>query len=158
MSRTRLLALSLLPTLLAAGSAFALDLTGTWQGKETCLRLNDDDNVEAKLKGEATLEITQSGSDLNVKFLGDFLVASMNGAALAYADNPNSGRAGMYRCGTSTTISMTTSFKAKSSASGTGTLDGTANVVGHGTGNTIATCKYSLKRVSAVNPNVPPCP
>lgn len=154
----RLLAVSLASTLLAVIPAFALDLTGTWQGKEVCLRLNDDDNVEAKLKGEATVEITQSGSDLNVTFVGDFLVAVMNGAALAYAGNPNAGRAAMYRCGASTTISMTAAFKAKSSPSGTGTLDGTANVVGHGTGNTIATCKYSLKRISTANPNQPPCP
>lgn len=158
MPRTPFIALTVASLLLAAGSASALDLTGTWEGKEVCLRLNDDDNVEVKLKGEATVLITQSGSDLNVTFLGDFLVAAMNGAALAYASNPNAGRAGMYRCGTSTTISMTAAFKAKSSPSGTGTLDGTANVVGHGSGNTIASCTYSLKRVSAVNPGIAPCP
>jgi len=64
-----LLALALASSLLGAGSALALDLTGTWEGKGVCLRLNDDDNVEAKLKGEATVLITQSGSDLNVTFL-----------------------------------------------------------------------------------------
>lgn len=151
----RRLGLSMLPGLALASAAYALDVTGTWEGKEKCLVYTE---LQRTTSETATLRITQTGTDLNVSVLGGQVVASMNGAAIANTKDPESGQVGIYRCGTSTTISMTGIFTAKTKASGAGTLKGTINVVGHGVGDGTSACKYSLKRIATTNPAIGPCP
>lgn len=138
-----------------ASTAYSLDVTGTWEGKEKCLVYTE---LQRTTTETATLRITQTGGDLNVQILGGQVVASMNGAAIASTKDPAAGQVGIYRCGTSTTLSMTGVFAAKTKTTGTSTLKGSLNVVGHGPGDGTLACKYSLKRVSTSDPAVGPCP
>ncbi|HEV7731490.1 MAG TPA: hypothetical protein VGR62_04975 [Candidatus Binatia bacterium] len=150
----RRLILSIVPGLVLASTSFALDVTGTWEGKEKCLVYTEQQRTTTET---TTLSITQSGTDLNVSIVGGQVVAAMNGAAIANTKDPDAGQVGIYRCGTSTTLSMTGIFTAKTKASGAGTLKGSINVVGHGPGDGTAACTYSLKRISTSNPVVGPC-
>lgn len=155
MKYLRRLCLSIVPGLVLASTSYALDVTGTWEGKETCLVYTE---LQRTTTETTTLSITQTGTDLNVSILGGQVVASMNGAAIASTKDSAAGQVGIYRCGTSTTLSMTGIFTAKTKASGSGTLKGSINVVGHGPGDGTAACKYSLKRISTSNPAIGPCP
>lgn len=149
------LGLTIVSGLVLASTSFALDVTGTWEGKEKCLVYTETQRITTET---AMLRITQTGSDLNTVLSGGSVVAFMNGAAIASTKDPEAGQVGVYRCGTSTTLSVTGVFTAKIKASGSGTLKGSVNVVGHGPGDGTSACKYSLKRTSASNPAIGPCP
>ncbi len=79
--------------------AQAADLTGTWEGTLAC-KGSDSDGVKIKNKfEEVTLEISQSGDDLNVSVTG-FGTFSMDGVTYGDEAKPEKkGLVAMANCG-----------------------------------------------------------
>jgi hypothetical protein len=136
---------------------YALDLTGTWEGKESCSLFN---GTSSKTKQDVTVTITQSGYDLNLNISGGFLSGLYNGVSLGDVADLEKGQAGAYRCGLSASGSQAGSFTAKTDlAAGTGKLKGRLiylqnDMIEQG----VTTCKYSLKLTNPMNPAVGACP
>jgi hypothetical protein len=140
---------------LAAASAGAIDLTGTWNGKYSC---QDFDGDYAKFKSsESVLRIVQTGTTL---------VASIDGGAGTYdgavidstAKPAQEGEAVLNLCLTSAApLGGGELFKIKAKVDpekGTGTISGVSHYEG---GTVVNTCKLKYKRVSTDPGKVDTC-
>lgn len=129
--------------------AGAIDLTGTWTGKESCVYGGTTSN---RVRNTAvSLDITQSGADINAHFSGAYLSLFYNGYVHEDADKPEYGRLGLIYCNNTKTSSVTGEMKVRVKADGSGKLKGT---VVRAVSDAVANCKYSLTRVSTVDPAV----
>jgi hypothetical protein len=152
MKKKSVLIATVAATLLHAASAHALDLTGSWAGKENCT-ING-----SKSKADVTALVTQSGTDLNVSVSGSFLSGTYNGRTIEDVDKPNKGAAGLVQCTNTNGASMVGNFVAKTDGMAAGVLKGRITYVDTGILGGIAVCKYSLKRTATSDPAVIACP
>jgi hypothetical protein len=155
MKNTTAVAAAVLVSLLHAGAAHALDLTGTWTGTEKCKLFT---SAAFTNKGTVTVQISQSGTDLNATFTGNYLSGTYNGVALASMSDANAGQAGLIGCSNSPSYGFSGRFTVKTDGVSEGQLKGSITVIDTGFMAGVATCKYSLKRTSAADPVVGSCP
>jgi hypothetical protein len=150
------LPLAVLASAALAAGAQAIDLTGTWVGKWTCQGFDG-----AKFKSsnkQSTLLITQNGNALAASIDGDF---TYNGGVIPDLRNPDGkGEAALVGCANDVIPfaggeSEIVRAKVKTSASGAGSFKGLA--VLESDFPDVLTCKYSYRRTSTENPNVPAC-
>ena len=145
-----------------APAAHAFDLSGHWSGTYKC-----KGNYDGEKDGfEEVLEanITQSGSTVGANFTFDGTPYSYNGLAVANLAKPDKGDVMLVICGSDDDLGSTTfdelgRFKVTTKPSkGTGSISG-ISVYSRSGPPQVYTCKWKLKRTSAVNPNVPTaCP
>jgi hypothetical protein len=146
--------------LLAAVPCGAIDLTGTWVGKQTC-RGFDGANFAFKLS-ESTVEIVQTGNDVALQVLTDAEPDVYRGVAID--DVRNSAKGGVYivHCGTSDVpgsgidnFDETGILSAATKSNGSGKLKGASNYFN--TAPEFAGCRWSYKRISTTQPVVGSC-
>ena len=138
--------------------AAAADFTGTWAGKFKC---TDFDGTPDKFTdSEQTLQITQTGTTINVQFVG---VVLFTGLAFDDTKSPaDKGQIGISSCDTHPDVSIGDAEIAvltgsADAAKGKGSLKGSSiyTFVGDTTGE--GSCKWSFKRISIDNPNIGGC-
>lgn len=149
---------ALLAITLAAPSARAYDLTGTWVGKYTCTGFDG-----AKFKSDSknsTFKITQTGNAIAADL--DNAAYRYNGAPIPDSAKPEKGEAVFVECsndnvplsgGESEIIRWSVKTKAgtfKATLKGLSIFEDNLGGVG--------TCKYSLKRVDTADPGILGCP
>lgn len=137
-------------------TAGAVDITGTWEGKETCKCFNNVDGKFTRKSKDEVIEITQNGTDLNI-FIFDEL---FNGNVINDPNRDKRGVAAFIAC--STDPNNNASF----GEIGRATLRTKANGAGKfkveslwNTSQTqICTCKWKFKRTSTEDPSIADCP
>jgi hypothetical protein len=140
----------------SATSALAYDLSGLWEGTYKCKGFIN--GVKDKYEDFLQAAITQSGTAVgaNISFDGDPF--RFNGLGIATSGKPDKGDLVLVVCGTNDNLTtqdydeigrMTVTTKP---SKGTGSIKGVSNYAFGGTD--IYTCKWKLKRVSAVDPQV----
>jgi len=141
----------------SATHAAAVDLTGTWEGKAKCSGFFAGQKVNDTFASPVT--ITQTGSDLNMFFAG----VLYNGGVIDDSAKPNEkGQGAFIACsaGANPLADYNESGHLKVQIKGN-KASFTATSVFHtaagGSLVTVETCKYSFKRTSTVNPDVPEC-
>lgn len=159
MLRRSLLALA--AALAFAAPAAAFDATGTWLGKQTC-RGFDGQAFSFKI-AESTLEIAQTGSDLQLQVVTTQGTDVYRGVAIDTAGKPEQGSFYYVHCGTSDvpgsgadSFDETGIASVKTKDSGSGKLKALSTYFN--TEPEFAHCKWSYKRTSTTAPVVPACP
>jgi hypothetical protein len=167
--RRRPLSLALLSAaaLAASGAARAFDLTGTWEGRQSCTGF-DGERFRFRIPSErgdiSTLQISQAGTALALR------VPDAQGGGDVYSgfgidalDKPEGGQIYIVRCGTDDDLSTlqggfdeTGSGAVKTKPDGSATLKLLSTFFN--AGPEIAFCRWSYKRLDTANPNVPGCP
>ncbi len=144
-------------SLALVSQAEALDLTGTWEGTLQCKAYTHSVGKDVIAKTPITVEITQSGLSLNMRVIE--MSAYWRGFVMEDPDKTEKGMASTVLCGTSDSLGPGTneiaSGKAKAD-SGKGKLKLQSVMALNGL--SVATCKYVLKRVLALDPEVSDCP
>jgi hypothetical protein len=138
--------------LCGARLGYPIDLTGEWQGHMTCRLFSGGFSTDSL---SPSLDITQSGSDLNIRENGALLY---NGILMDDPASPERGAVAARQCGIDDTFSSSASMyhlKVISRSSGTATARGWRM----GNLNSVTQlCKIRLKRDIATDPSVPACP
>lgn len=136
---------------LAASTARAADLTGVWEGKQTCAAF---DGAKSRVKIEpSVLWVSQAGGSLNVEVEGLF---PYNGHVIDDASKPNRGEAVLIACGSTEDGGEVGRFKVRTRPdNGKGRIKGSSIF---GTSATFLTCTWSYKRTSTLDPGVGTCP
>lgn len=133
----------------AVAPAWAINLTGTWEGKIKCT-FADAEGIDTASE-DLVVEITQTGDDLNISLIG----LPAHGRVLEDASNPDKGMASMVLCGSNDTTGFFTSIaQVKVNAEGGGNLKGSLTF---DFSDTLASCSIKLKRVDTADPGVDPC-
>ena len=152
---------------LVASPALASDLGGTYVGGYTCKGIESPEGVKVRTTGESTLEITEVetlGNAIRLNVSIDGVLFSSRAIDRGAVDS-GKGAGGLVRCGTSdsawegSTAILHYTFKVNPT-SGKGSIRSTgASNSGFGDGvGFLSTCRYTWKRVSTDDPDVPPCP
>jgi hypothetical protein len=138
----------------AAAPAWALDLTGTWEGKIKCTFLEAGESID-KTSEPVEVAITQTGDDLAIDLFGFGAV----GRVLEDATDPAKGMASMVVCGSSDTTGFIASVgQVKVDAEGGGIFKGSLTFdTSGGLGSILASCSINLKRTDTADPLVPAC-
>jgi hypothetical protein len=153
-----------LPLALAAAClahpAAAFDLTGTWEGKQTC---KGSDGAKFSFVFPTTLRITQTGTVLAMEVVSDAGSDFYNGTGIDGTAKPENGEAYFVHCGT--TFVPATGKEAfdetgrgivKTKETGSGSFKGTSNF--YNGEPEVANCKWSYKRTLTADPAVLSCP
>lgn len=146
---------------LPSTAARAFDLTGTWTGKYTC---KGSDGVKFKFSVKGTLEITQVGDQIAMQLPFDGGADVYNAVAITDVSKPEKGSIYYVHCGMSDVPGNGVSgfdeagfANVNAKANGKGSFKGTTawyfTEPPPGGGN----CKWTYKRTSTANPNVPGC-
>lgn len=149
---------------LYAGAAGAFDLTGVWAGKATCKGFADGATFARKT--EIGANVSQSGRDVYVEFLGFEVLTRANGIAVPSAKKPDKGEAGFVACGNESDPVFGVAVRTKVSTTpskGKGTIKMVAVVAGKdlnsiGATDATFTCTGTLKRMATTDPLIGPCP
>jgi hypothetical protein len=150
--------------LLASGSvadaAFALDLTGTWQGKWSCT--GSDGAKFSDANATSTMLVSQAGNSLQVTMDGGGFHYA--GGIIADTAKPEAkGQGVLVNCGTNNSafdgpegelIRITVKAKAGSSDVA---LKGSSIFEGNSPTPYVGSCKYSFRRTDVTDPVVPAC-
>ncbi|HXC53007.1 MAG TPA: hypothetical protein VN634_19125 [Candidatus Limnocylindrales bacterium] len=151
-----LFALAVVASTLAASTSYALDVTGTWAGKEKCAFFT---GTAFSDKYDVTISITQTGTDLNFNLAGGFLAGNWNGVAVADIDDPIAGQVGLHPCSSSLNFGEAGAFVVKTDPTdGSGKLKGRITYISHSIEEGVTVCKFSVKRTNVANPAVAACP
>ncbi len=164
---TLALGCGLAAALAATGAARAFDLTGTWEGRQSCFGFDGERfsfRIPSDRRDKSTLEITQAGSALALRLPdgqgGGDLYA---GHGIDAIGKPEGGQIYIVRCGTDDDLSAlaggfdeTGSGAVKTKADGAGTLKLLSTFFNDGP--EIAFCRWSYKRVAPANPGIAGCP
>jgi hypothetical protein len=142
--------------ILAATSAQAFDLTGTWEGTYTCKGSNQ--GVKDAYEEALVAQITQAGNAIGAAITFSGTPYKYNGIAVANATKPDKGDVVLVLCGSDDDLSTGAydeigrfSIVTKP-AKGTGSLKGSSQF---STPSPAAyTCKWKLKRTDPANPVV----
>ena len=144
------------------GAAFppavgALDMTGTWEGKQNCKDYDGQKIIEHGVP--ATALISQSGDTMT---MGVNNFDHYNGHAFTDSKNADKGETVFNACGTDdlpvSGVPTGEIVRAKvSTKPSTGKGSFSALSIFENTG-ALGTCKWSFKRTSTTDPNVPACP
>jgi hypothetical protein len=142
---------------LSATHAAAVDMTGTWEGEAVCKGFFAGEKFKETFSGNVL--ITQSGTDLNLDFVG-FLY---NGGIINDAKNPDKkGQGSIVFCGTTAEPlgdyneigHLTVQIGANKStfkATSVFTVASSGEIVD------VATCKWKFTRTNTADPGVPGC-
>lgn len=141
---------------LSATHAAAVDMTGTWEGQAVCKGFFNGTKVKDTFGAPVT--ITQTGSDLNMEFLG----VRYNGEIIDDAADPNKGQGSFVACSTAAepladyneTGHITVQITSKKSTFKATSVFTTAV---NGSIVTVETCKWKFTRTDTVDPGVPAC-
>ena len=147
----------------------AVDLTGSWTGKLKCQFLEDGQATEKATLKDVIMNVTQSGTDVNAQLINpvDGMPELLDGVAITDASKANQGRASMIGCGAESNpiAAGMAHVKIKENPnSGKSTMRGTLVAGDKTPGGVIFTnavagaCKLTLKRTSAADPGIGPCP
>lgn len=153
----RLALLAFCAALAAAAPSHAFDLTGTWQGKQTC-RGFDFVGLGAKFTLDDDIAISQAGDEVFVR-IGD---SDYTGRKIDDPGKPERGRLYLVRCttdnvpGTETEGEWdeTADFTVKTKATGSGTIKGFSTFIDF---EGIGSCKWKFKRTGSADPVVTGC-
>jgi len=139
--------------LAGASGSHALNLSGTWQGTESCANFSGSPN---RYKLSVTLTISDAGASLNANLAGGSFLGGFQGTSTERFFHTDAGEAGLILCGSSpASDAAVVRLRAKTSGD-EGSLRGTATGVDTVFG-TYFTCKYKLKRTSPIDPVVGGC-
>jgi hypothetical protein len=143
-----------------APAASALDLTGTWEGKQTCKGLAEGEKVTFTCCEK--VEITQSGDTVNIKVNGGADGADFYfGRVTTLTDHPDKGAVTFVSCPTNNTVPNLSEmvFSNVTDDPKVGSVKGTLK--GEGpfleTSDEQYVCTWSYKRVNRTDPLIPPC-
>lgn len=148
---------------LAVSPASAFDVTGSWAGKASCKGLADGQKFALKLDVGANL--SQSGRDVNIEFIGLQFLARASGIAIPDAKKPDKGELGIVACGTHPEPVFGVTARGKVSTA-TGKTKATIKFVtivagkdfsGLGVTDGTFTCVGTIKRTQTTNPGVGDC-
>jgi hypothetical protein len=160
------LACALAAVLAATGTARAFDLTGTWEGRQTC-RGFDGERFSFKIpsaRGDVSvLHITQVGSALALRLATSDGDDVYRGIGIDALDRPEGGQVYVVKCGTDDDLSILESGfdevgsgPVKTRANGAGTFKLLSTFLNEAPAT--AFCRWSYKRVDTADPGVPGCP
>jgi hypothetical protein len=154
----------LLPIALAAAClaqpAAAFDLTGTWEGKQTCKGLSAGEKFSFSIP--STLLITQTDTTFNIHVVSDSGTDVYQGVGVDGTVNPVNGEAYFVHCGTTDVPETGDDFDesgravVKTNETGSGSFKGTSAFFN--SAPEVASCKWSYKRVETTDPVVAACP
>jgi hypothetical protein len=152
-----------LPLALAAvlaQSAGAFDLTGTWEGKQTCKGLSAGEKFSFSIP--STLLITQAGPTFYIHVVSDSGTDVYQGYGVDGSANPVNGEAYFVHCGTTDVPENGDDFDesgrsvVKTKETGSGSFKGTSAFFN--AEPEVASCKWSYKRIETTDPMVAGCP
>lgn len=142
--------------------AAAADLTGTWEGTATCSLLEQGTKKEKLVVKDARMEISQSGSALNVRALSPTTGQPklLDGVIVDDGSNLNKGEAGLVVCDSSVEpidaaggwIKVTINPKTNK-----GTLTGLMMGAQDTSKAQVGTCRLNFKRTNLTDPAIPGC-
>jgi hypothetical protein len=150
---------SILPgLLLIAGAAWAVDLTGTYEGRRVCKQLEKSSGEKAKIKIAPTMHITRVGDKLRMDLLPGL---HYEGTVIDDARVPATrAQAALVSCSPSQDASGHAEVL-HVECRGPGVDGVTLNMKGvsaYSTSSHIGNCIWKYKRTSTANPNVSTCP
>jgi len=152
------LAASLVVLAVSGSTAHAFDLNGTWVGKWSCKGFDGAKFTDGNR--DSTMLVTQTGNALAIDLDGGSY--RYNGLAIADDAKPEKGEVVLASCSIDNQPGanglgelMRLTVKTKSGAV-KATLKGIS--IFENPPTTVGTCKYSFKRTSTADPNVPGCP
>jgi len=138
----------------APPAARALDLTGTWAGRQTCTEF---DGGRTMYVLEGTLEVTQSGATLGITFMSAGHEDGYVGRAVVDDGNRDRGEIVLLHCGTNDVAGdahfdevgrLKVSTKP---AEGTGRISGTS-IFSNPLPASVGSCRWSFNRVATDDP------
>ena len=138
-------------------TASAIDLTGTWEGKQVCQYF---DGRESIVVSDDELQVTQIGSEMY--FSSVIVDAIFHAQVLERSRHSNkSAQAIFIECDTdesATYQEIGRANKLQVIAKGGGVFEGTSNFYQEDPDRRfIGTCQWTYRRVSTANPHVPAC-
>jgi hypothetical protein len=153
----RLALLAFCAVLAAPAPSHAFDLTGTWQGKQTC-RGFDFVGLGAKFNLLADITVSQDGDEVFAR-IGD---SDYAGRKIDDPNKPERGRLYLVRCTTDnvpgtaleTDWDETADITVKTKATGSGTIKGFSTFIDI---DGIGSCKWKFKRIGVVDPVLTGC-
>jgi len=150
---TFIIALTLVALATTAG---AVDITGTWEGKETCKCFNNvNGKFTEKFKNEE-MKISQSGTDLNILVFDGLF----NGNVINQPNKDNKGEAAFIACNTDPKNNASfgeigrAKLHTKDNGKGTFKVESLWNT----SQTQICTCKWNFKRTDTADPSIADCP
>lgn len=138
-----------------ASNARAVDITGTWTGKEKCKCFdNTDGKFKEKFRDEE-MQITQSGTDLNILVFEELF----NGNVIDNPTKDNRGEAAFIACRTDPkdNASFGEIGRAKLRTKGNGGGKLKVESLWNVSQTEICKCKWSFERVDTEDPSVGDC-
>lgn len=144
-----------LSVLIAGVNAGAVDITGTWQGKEKCKCFNNVDGKFTERFQDEEMSITQSGTDLNILAFGGLF----NGNVIENPTKDDRGEASFIACDTDPkdNASFGEIGRAKLRTKDDGTGKFKVESLWNSSQTEICTCKWNFKRVNTDDPLVEDC-
>ena len=152
-----------LPLALAAAClaqpAGAFDLTGTWEGKQTC---KGSDGAKFSFVFPTTLRITQTDTTFAMEVVSDSGSDFYNGIGIDSTAKPQNGEAYFVHCGTTSVpatgkeaFDETGRGIVKTKETGTGSFKGTS--IFYNGEPEVASCKWSYKLTDPADPQAVGC-
>jgi hypothetical protein len=143
-----------------AQPAAAFDLTGTWEGKQTCRGLSAGEKTSFSIPSQ--LRISQNGAELAIEVVSDSGTDVYNGAGVDNTLKPTAGEAYFVHCGMSDVPATGDAFDESGRAvlrtneeTGGGTFTGTSSF--YNDFPEVFTCKWSYRRTDVTDPQVNGC-
>ena len=157
MKVTRMLRTLVLAVILAAlgTTAGAVDMEGTWEGKERCDCFNEVDGKSTERHRGEVMKITQEGTDLNIEAYGELF----NGNVIGDPRSSSKGQASLIACSTdpvdNASFGQTGRAKVSVKANGRGRM--TIESLWNADENEICTCRSKMHRTHEWDPEVGGC-
>ena len=150
----RTLVLSLILTGLGT-TAQAVDMTGTWTGKETCTCFNDVAGKSTEHYSDEVMKIAQDGTDLNIEAYGELF----NGNVINDPKREHKGEASVIACNTdpADNASFGELGRAKVSAKANGRGKMVINSLWTPQENELCQCRARFRRVDLEDPEIGDC-
>jgi hypothetical protein len=150
---------SILPgLLLIAGAAWALDMTGTYEGRQVCKQLEKSSGEKGKITITPAMQITQVGKKLRMDLLPGF---HYEGTVVDDARNPlRRGQAALVMCNPSQDASgyAEVLYVEDARMGPDGVTLVIRGVSAYSTSSHIGHCRWWYTRTSNADPNVSTCP
>ena len=141
--------------LVLGATAGAVDMTGTWAGRERCACFNPTQGNFTERYKDEVMEITQDGTDLNILFFDELF----NGNVIDHPGRSSRGEASLIACETDATDN--TRFgeiaRAKVWAKDGGRGKLTINSLWNAHETQICTCTSRLRRTDSADPEIGDC-
>ncbi len=133
----------------AASSAHASDLTGSWLGSQKCTYTNGDKPY--KFEATITMRFSQAAYDLNVSSEGGLFQVIYNGFPRQDPKHPKLFKPTLIWCDNDASQSIIGVFKASTRDDGGGKMSGVVSAM---SAPFTYSCKYRLERISTADPGI----